>query len=186
MKINFTRDLYDIFQDAASEALRTGYTLIGVDHVMLALLRRKGSPACRLLRSMGIDCAEMKDYIDSVIFRPEALPYDALESIRPGRDADKLLCISIYEAIKAGDTAVRPVHVVLGHSPPPLLFARPAGFRKGVRCGAGTKNPPGGRRGHRPHHGPGGQFPDISELNGRQQELSLSRASLISSPTLGL
>ena len=113
MKINFTRDLYDIFQDAASEALRTGYTLIGVDHVMLALLRRKGSPACRLLRSMGIDCAEMKDYIDSVIFRPEALPYDALESIRPGRDADKLLCISIYEAIKAGDTAVRPVHVVL-------------------------------------------------------------------------
>ena len=64
MKINFTRDLYDIFQDAASEALRTGYTLIGVDHVMLALLRRKGSQACRLLRSMGIDCAEMKDYID--------------------------------------------------------------------------------------------------------------------------
>lgn len=113
MKINFTRDLYDIFQDAASEALRTGYTLIGVDHFMLALLRRKGSQACRLLRSMGIDCAKMKDYIDSVIFRPEALPYDALESIRPGRDADKLMCISIYEAIKAGDTAVRPVHVVL-------------------------------------------------------------------------
>lgn len=116
MTINFSQDLYDILQYAENEALRTGHTLVGVDHVMLGALRHGRNSACTLLHSLGIDLAELKDYIDSMIFRDEGLPYAASENVRLHRKTAELLCISSYEALKAGCTVVRPLHILLAIS----------------------------------------------------------------------
>lgn len=116
MTINFSQDLYDILQHAGNEALRTGHTLVGVDHIMLGALRHGRNSACTLLRSLGIRLEELKDYIDSMVFRDEGLPYAAAENIRLHRKAAELLCISSYEALKAGYTVVHPLHMMLAIS----------------------------------------------------------------------
>lgn len=113
MDINFSKDLYDILQHAEGEALRTGHTAIGVDHLTLGALRHADNSACSLFRSLGLDLREMKDFIDTAIFRKESLPYSALENIGLHRRAEQILSLSSYEALKAGCTTVRPLHMVL-------------------------------------------------------------------------
>lgn len=116
MKVRFSHKLGDILEMSADEALRTGHRFIAADHIMLACLRHSHNSACTLLEKAGIDCAELKDFIDSRVFREEALPYDILDTIRPRRESVELMCIAAYEALKSGDNTVRPIHLVLAAS----------------------------------------------------------------------
>lgn len=113
MDINWSDELLRIVELARGEALRTGWRGIGVDHMMLGLLRDGGNDAVRALVRLGIDPAELKSSIDSRIWQEESVPYAELDNIHLSENAKSLLNLAALEASLLGDTHVAALHLLL-------------------------------------------------------------------------
>lgn len=113
MTIRFSDKMHDILGLAAEEALRTGYKMAGVDHLMLGLLRDRDNNACRALAESGIDLDAMKKSLDSLIFRESPVFYSETETVHPTKAAAETLKLSGYEALKAGSHTIRTAHFLL-------------------------------------------------------------------------
>lgn len=113
MKLRFSDKMHDILGLAAEEALRTGYKMAGIDHLMLGMLRDRSNNACRALEESGIDLDSMKENLDRLIFRDTAAAYSETDSVRPTKAAAEVLKLSGYEALKAGSHTIRTAHFLL-------------------------------------------------------------------------
>lgn len=113
MNIKLSDDFRAILEGARDEAMRTGHYGIGADHLMLAILRRQGCDACRFLKSAGVDTDALKSRIDATLFRGKMVPYYDGGRVKMKRSAAGAISIAAYEALKAGDAEVRPVHLLL-------------------------------------------------------------------------
>lgn len=116
MQIKFSDEFNDIAFRARNEALRTGQLGIGVDHLMLGILRHKNNDACRTLSELGIDLKEFKRYIDSRIFQERALTLHDQDAIRPTKAAASVVSIAAYEALKSESPEILSSHLLLAVS----------------------------------------------------------------------
>lgn len=116
MKLKFSSSLDTVLTRAIDEAMRTGHSAIGVDHLTLALLRRPDDEACRALSALGVALGDLKGYIDAGIFREKAVPYAEYEGIRPSRAAGEVISAAAYEALKTGTTEIGTRHLLLAIS----------------------------------------------------------------------
>ena len=116
MNIKLSDDFKAILEGARDEAMRTGHYGIGADHLMLAILRRRGCDACRFLKSAGLDTDALKSRIDAAIFRDRPVPYYDEDRVKMKRSAAGAISIAAYEALKAGDAEVRSIHLLLSLS----------------------------------------------------------------------
>lgn len=113
MTIKISDELNLILNFAREEAMRTGSYGIGPDHLMLALIRHGDNQACELLRYMGIDLQEMKQFIDSKIFTNEHIPYSDADKINFSRGAHNVLSFTILEATRMRNMEANCVHLLL-------------------------------------------------------------------------
>jgi len=112
MRIKFSEILLMIAEYARQEAVRTGWNSVGADHLMLGILRHSANDACRILAKLGIDKAEMKDFIDSRILREDTVPYNFRDSIELSNAARGVLSLSAFEALKQGYDEVMPADLL--------------------------------------------------------------------------
>ena len=112
MQIKFSKEMDTIVAYARDEAMRTGSYGLGVDHLMLGILRHSDNDAFRLITSRGIVPADMKEAIDRVVFRNRPIPYSDLDTIQPTRSAANVLNMSAVEALKEGLEEVSPLHLL--------------------------------------------------------------------------
>lgn len=112
----FSDKMVDILGYAAEEAIRTGYKVAGVDHLMLGLLRNRNNDACKVLEIEGFDLDDMKRTIDEHIFLDRAANFDELQSVRPTRAALRVLNTAAYEALRYGGTTILTSHLLLAIS----------------------------------------------------------------------
>ena len=68
MTIRISEELNLILNFSREEAMRTGSYGIGPDHMMLGIIRHGDNQACEILKELGLDLQEMKQFIDSKIF----------------------------------------------------------------------------------------------------------------------
>lgn len=97
---------------AREEAMRTGWYGVGADHLMLGILRHSANGACRVLARLGIDHRDMKEYIDSRIFREDPIPYFKADSIEFTKAARSIMSMSAFEALKLGNEEVLPTDLL--------------------------------------------------------------------------
>ena len=118
---------------AAEEASRLGHRHIGVEHLLLGLMREKGSVAERLLKSMGADLATMRtraaaEEKPEVSYRPRG--YVKGEVRGPGETgpargsgsgferysekARRVIFFARYETSLFGQGTIEPEHLLLG------------------------------------------------------------------------
>lgn len=116
MQMRISDELNDIVKYAREEAMRTGSYGIGVDHLMLGLIRHADSNACRALAGLGIDLAEMKSFIDSHIFHQGSVPYSDIDKVGFSRAAQSILNLSILEATRLKNEETDATHLLLAIS----------------------------------------------------------------------
>ena len=74
MKVSISDTLNAIVNYAREEAMRTGSYMIRTDHLFLGILRHEENLAAAHKRFLGIDLAELKDFIDSKITEGRNIP----------------------------------------------------------------------------------------------------------------
>lgn len=116
MQLKFSDELLKILEYSGNEALRTGSQGIGVDHLMLGMLRHAKSEAVSALKESGIDPDELKKEIDAAVFSEKAIPYSDLTKIKATRPAKSVISMAAFEALKSGGQEVFARHLLLAIS----------------------------------------------------------------------
>lgn len=97
---------------AQDEAVRLGHNYLGVEHLLLGLVREGEGVAARALQSLGVELSKVRTSVEAVVGRNE------LET--PPRDitltprAKKVIELAIDEARKLGHSQVGTEHLLLG------------------------------------------------------------------------
>ena len=113
MEMRISDELNLMVWYAREEAMRTGSYGIGVDHLMLGILRHADNNACRALRGLGADPEEMKQFIDMHIFRQGSIPYSDADQVVLSRSAQSLLNLTILEATRLKHAETDGSHMLL-------------------------------------------------------------------------
>ncbi|MBO4426891.1 MAG: hypothetical protein J5771_00200 [Bacteroidales bacterium] len=141
--MKFSQDFCDILSFAREEAMRTGCTEVGADHLMLGILRDADCGAAAILAAGGIDAEALKTRIDAAVFRRDAIPYGMEDSVRPGEEGNAALNLAVAEAQKDGAGQVEAVHLLralrLMHGPVCSGILREGSLASDSPAGADTK-----------------------------------------------
>ena len=113
MEMRISDELNLIVRYAREEAMRTGSYGIGIDHLVLGVLRHADNDACRALRGLGADPEELKQFIDMHIFRQGSIPYSDADQVVLSRSAQSLLNLTILEATRLRHAETEGSHLML-------------------------------------------------------------------------
>jgi ATP-dependent Clp protease ATP-binding subunit ClpC len=99
MNSNYTKRLVEVIEYSREEASRLQNSYIGVEHLMLGILREGKGKACQLLYSLDVELAELKKLIEKEIRNAskEAVSL-SLDNIVIGKTAEHILRVSILES----------------------------------------------------------------------------------------
>jgi ATP-dependent Clp protease ATP-binding subunit ClpC len=112
MDANFSQRTRELLSFSREEATRLGNDYIGVEHLMLALLRDEEAPVARILREHGISLKafrrELEDRVRAAVKRP-------IENGRliPTRQVEQIFRRAGIEASRMESPEVQPEHVFL-------------------------------------------------------------------------
>ena len=113
MQIQISDELNAVIKYAREEAMRTGSYGIGPDHLFLGIIRHEENAAFTTLRSVGIEPADLKTFIDQRIFTNETIPYEQIDHISFSRQAQNVLSITVMEASRLKSLSAKPQHLLL-------------------------------------------------------------------------
>ena len=116
MTIRISEELNLILNFSREEAMRTGSYGIGPDHMMLGIIRHGDNQACEILKELGLDLQEMKQFIDSKIFSDTHIPFSEIDRINFSRSAHNILSFSVLEATRLRCDEASAVHLLLALS----------------------------------------------------------------------
>ena len=116
MEMHISEELNDIVKYSRDEAMRTGSYGIGIDHLFLGLLRHGSNDACTVLKALGLEPDQAKQYVDTRILRAESIPYSYSDQIVLSRSAQNILNIAILEASRLGHSNTGSLHLLLALS----------------------------------------------------------------------
>ena len=116
MDFRFSDDFLKVLEFSRDEAVRTGWHNIGVDHVMLGILRHGDNDAIRVLDALGVDSTAFKCSIDEAVFVYEAVPWEERDSVHFCDSAVSMLEHASLEAARCKDDCIEPLHFLLAVS----------------------------------------------------------------------
>jgi ATP-dependent Clp protease ATP-binding subunit ClpA len=96
---------------AQEEAERAHHNYIGTEHLLLALMREGHGLAAQVLGSLGLDIAQVRKAIETVLGRDERI---VIQQIIPTSRVKKVIEISFEEARRMGNSQVGTHHLLLG------------------------------------------------------------------------
>lgn len=113
MEIKISDELNAIINFAREEAMRTGSYGISPDHLFLGILRHGNNTACEILRALGTEPDDFKNYIDNHVFTNEHIPFSEIDHISFSRGAQNILSITILEATRLNCSEASSQHLLL-------------------------------------------------------------------------
>jgi ATP-dependent Clp protease ATP-binding subunit ClpA len=96
---------------AQEEAERSHHSYIGTEHLLLGLLRESDGRAYRVLTALGVELANVREVIVSVLGRDERT---IIQQIIPTSRVKKVIELSFEEAQRNGHQYVGTEHLLLG------------------------------------------------------------------------
>lgn len=116
MKMHLSEELTTVFSYSKEEAIRTGSYEIHTAHFLLGLLRHASNDSCAVLRKSGIELADLKSYLDSVMRRKETISYREDLHVVLSSEAESCFNLTILEAVLDGSGEATPLHLLLAIS----------------------------------------------------------------------
>lgn len=116
MEAKFSPEVKDVITYSREEALRLGHDFIGVEHLLLGLIREGESLAVRLLQGMGVDLEKLRKNVEGAVkssARTGASKQTASDVIRLVKQAERVLKITYLEAKSFKASLVDTEHLLL-------------------------------------------------------------------------
>ena len=113
MEAKFSQDARDVLSYSREEALRLGNNYIGLEHLLLGIIRQEGSTAVRILNYLEVELGQVKSRIEEAIRQPEESEYTKGEQIPLIKQAEKALKITFLEAKLFKSELIGTEHLLL-------------------------------------------------------------------------
>jgi diadenosine tetraphosphate (Ap4A) HIT family hydrolase len=97
---------------AQDEAIRFGHNYMGVEHLLLGLVREGEGVAARVLESFGVELGKVRTSVEQVVGRNESTTPPSEITLSPR--LKKVIELAIEEAKKLGHSHVGTEHLLLG------------------------------------------------------------------------
>jgi ATP-dependent Clp protease ATP-binding subunit ClpC len=108
----FNKDARSVVVRSQQEAAELGHGFIGTEHLLLGILGGPHDPAARVLVTLGVDQANVREGIVQAVGRGDAAPAD--ERLPFTTRAKKVLELSLREALALEHDYIGPEHILLG------------------------------------------------------------------------
>jgi len=118
----FSQEIKEIIKASRNEALRLGNDFVGTEHLLLGILQGRDYLANKVLESLDVDIAEIRDYTERAVeskrskaedFAPEQEVDRKIIEERLDKHAAKVLKVSLLEAKVLKNDEVNPEHLML-------------------------------------------------------------------------
>ncbi|MCB9184500.1 MAG: ATP-dependent Clp protease ATP-binding subunit [Flavobacteriales bacterium] len=113
MDAKFTPRVRDVITFSREEALRLGHNYIGIEHVLLGLIRHQEGNALRILQRLEVDLDELRRTIEGGMEPPSATRPTDKESINLLKQVEKMLKITYLEAKLFKSHSIDTEHLLL-------------------------------------------------------------------------
>jgi ATP-dependent Clp protease ATP-binding subunit ClpC len=111
MKKNFSNSVKDILMFSREEAGRLHNNSVGIEHILLGMLRDKKNKASNIIHILGVDTQDLKLAIDKELF--EDGDYISENQLIIDRSVENLLRISVLESINLNSSETDTEHLLL-------------------------------------------------------------------------
>ncbi len=112
MEAKFSQRVKDVLTYSREEAMRLGNDYIGLEHLLLGILREGEGMAIQILHYFGVDLKELRKTIEVSIANPEKDP-KKLENIPLVKQAERALKITYLEAKLFNSELIGTEHLLL-------------------------------------------------------------------------
>ncbi len=112
MEAKFSPRVKDVITYSREEALRLGHDYIGIEHLMLGMIRDGDGVGMRLLKNLGIDSAELRKNIEQSL-TPGLRKSNNLANIPLVKQAEKTLKLTYLEAKTFKSVQIGTEHLLL-------------------------------------------------------------------------
>ncbi|MDX2069239.1 MAG: ATP-dependent Clp protease ATP-binding subunit [Haliscomenobacter sp.] len=110
----FSPKVKEVIKKSREEAFRLGHDFIGTEHLLLGIVSEKDSLAVRVLESLDVDFAELKQTLeDSVQKIPASNTSLSVGTLPLNKQAEKVLKVTFLEAKMLKSEEISPEHLVL-------------------------------------------------------------------------
>jgi ATP-dependent Clp protease ATP-binding subunit ClpC len=113
MESKFSPRVRDVITYSREEALRLGHNYIGVEHLMLGILREGEGSAIRLLKKLDIDLIRLRRSLESSIEATQPVKASAADNLPLVKQAEKTLKITYLEAKVHKSSTIGTDHLLL-------------------------------------------------------------------------
>ncbi|MDH8700799.1 ATP-dependent Clp protease ATP-binding subunit ClpC [Dysgonomonadaceae bacterium PH5-43] len=111
MKKNFSNSVKDILMYSREEAGRLHNTNVGIEHILLGILRDSRNSASTLIKSFGVDSNELKSALDNEMY--EEGNYVSETQLTIDKSVENLLRLSLLESINLNSNETDSEHLLL-------------------------------------------------------------------------
>lgn len=112
MEAKFSPRVKDVITYSREEALRLGHDYIGIEHLMLGMIRDGDGVGMRLLKNLGIDASELRKNIEQNL-TPGLRKSNNLANIPLVKQAEKTLKLTYLEAKTFKSVQIGTEHLLL-------------------------------------------------------------------------
>ncbi len=112
MDAKFSKRMKDVMSYSREEAIRLGNNYIGLEHLLLGILREGDGLAVQFLKFFGVDLKKLKHELESAIINPDQQGMEA-ENIPVVKQAEKALKITYLEAKVFHSELIDTEHLLL-------------------------------------------------------------------------
>ncbi|MBK8587161.1 MAG: ATP-dependent Clp protease ATP-binding subunit [Bacteroidetes bacterium] len=112
MEAKFSPRVKDVITFSREEALRLGHDYIGTEHLLLGLIREGEGMAIKILKSLGINLAELRKSVENSV-KGSATSINNINNIPLTKQAEKALKITYLEAKVFKSDVIGTEHLLL-------------------------------------------------------------------------
>ncbi len=115
MEAKYSQRVKEVMQFSREEALRLGHNYIGVEHLLLGLIREGENLAVQVLKQMDVDLVVLRRSIENMIKRntQKSMSFTS-DSLPLTKQVEKILKLTVLEAKIMNSEMVNTEHVLLG------------------------------------------------------------------------
>ena len=114
MNNNFSERMRTVLEYVQEEAIRLGDETIGVEHLILGIIREGNGSAIQVLNNLGLEMKDVRQIIEEVVSinDKKTLGYNTKDS-QITKQAKNILDKSLMEIQSLGDKNIKTIHVLL-------------------------------------------------------------------------
>jgi ATP-dependent Clp protease ATP-binding subunit ClpC len=110
----FSPKVKEVIKKSREEAFRLGHDFIGTEHLLLGIVSEKDSLAVRVLESLDVDFAELKQTLEESVQKiPASNTSLSVGTLPLNKQAEKVLKVTFLEAKMLKSEEISPEHLVL-------------------------------------------------------------------------